>query len=137
MRFPMLNESINQLLTDIQDDAQQQGEASWIESYNYIHSVLKRYGNDIETDNNIIRNAYWLDLALVSLMFQLIKYRWEEQITNINFVFWTDRFEDNLYKWYEPSSQLLARIKEWVSNYSTDKQALKAFLINSRKDNFV
>ncbi|MBC8460717.1 MAG: N-6 DNA methylase, partial [Deltaproteobacteria bacterium] len=131
----MILEKTIDLLTDIRDDAQQQEEAKpGIESYcNHIHFVLQRYGNDAEIDKVIISNAYWLDLALVCLMFRLVKYRWEKQVTNIDFVFWKDRFEDNLYKWYEPSSQLLSRIREWVSSYSTDEQALQTFVLTAEK----
>ena len=131
----MLEKTIDQLLTDIRDDAQQREEAKpWMDFYcNYIHPVLQRYSNDAEIDKLPISEAYFSDLVLVSLMFQLIKYRWEKQVNNISFVFWKDRFEDNLYKWYEPSSQLLSRIREWVSSYSTDEQALQAFVLTAEK----
>ena len=125
----MISDTFSSLLLAIEQDAQQ-GENALAQSdhyWAYIQPILNRYGGSSVPDEKVVKERYWTELALLHLLVTLVEQSWASRRTDIGLPFWTSRFEDQLYAWYEPTPHLRREMREWATCQAKDEKTLQTF----------
>ena len=125
----MISDTLSSLLLAIGRDARQrenaltQADRYWA----YIQPILKRYGGSSVPDEEVVKERYWTELALLHLLVTLVGQGWALRGMNIEFPFWTSRFEDQLYAWYEPTPHLQHQMRDWTASQLKEVGILQTF----------
>jgi len=125
----MISNTFSSLLLAIEQDAQQ-GENALAQSdryWAYIQPILNQYGGSSVPDEKVIKERYWTELALLHLLVTLVEQSWASRGTDIGLSFWTPRFEDRLYAWYEPTPQLRREMRDWAACPVKGEKILQTF----------
>jgi adenine-specific DNA-methyltransferase len=124
------DDTLSSLLLAIGQDARQrenalaQTERYWV----YIQPILNQYGGSSVPDEKIVKERYWIELALLHLLITQVEQSWTTRRMDISFPFWTSRFEDQLYAWYEPTPYLRRRMRDWATTcQAKDEGILQTF----------
>jgi adenine-specific DNA-methyltransferase len=125
----MISDTFSSLLLAIEQDAQQ-GDNALAQSdryWAYIQPILNQYGGSSVPDEKVIKERYWTELALLHLLVTLVERSWASRGTDIGLSFWTPRFEDRLYAWYEPTPQLRREMRDWAACQVKGEKILQTF----------
>lgn len=95
--------------------------------WEYIHPILGRYGGSSVLDEKVLKERYWTELALLHLLVTLVERGLAWHGIDAAFPFWTSRFEDQLYAWYEPTPRLDEEMRNWAERQVEDNKLLQAF----------
>lgn len=123
------DDTLSSLLQTIGRDARQrenalaQADRYWA----YIQPILNWYGGSSVPEEKVVKERYWTELALLHLLVTLVEQSWVSRRTDIGLPFWTSRFEDRLYAWYEPAPHLRHEMREWATSQAKGERTLQAF----------
>jgi adenine-specific DNA-methyltransferase len=128
----MMSDTLDLLLLAICQDAQhrENAMAQADQYWAYIRPILDRYGGSSVPNEEAVKERYWTELALLHLLVTLVEQNWALRKQDIGFPFWTPRFEDQLYAWYEPTPNLRRKMRDWATNQIENEGMLETFSLS-------
>ncbi len=124
-----MSDVLDLLMSAVGQDARLQKDAAvQADRYStYIGPILARYSGSSAPDEKTLKERYWIELALLHLLVALVERGWASLKTDTSFSFWTPRFEDQLYAWYEPSPKVRREMRDWAIRQGKREKISRAF----------